>query len=110
MKNLAWKYIGPVREEGSLKEGLELLTSLDTRIEKVYPATVSDLFRKRDLENVSLLIKAILKGSLLRTESRGAFCRKDFRNQDDQNWLKNTCYQLKKTEIEITHRPVAPVP
>lgn len=110
LKNLAWKYIGPVREEGSLKEGLELLASLETRIEKVYPATVGDLFRKRDLENVSLLIKAILKGSLLRTESRGSFCRKDFRNQDDPNWLKNTCYRLKKTEIEITHRPVSPSP
>ncbi len=110
LKNLAWKYIGPVREEGSLKEGFELLASLETRIEKVYPATVGDLFRKRDLENVSLLIKAILKGSLLRTESRGSFCRKDFRNQDDENWLKNTCYRLKKTEIEITHRPVSPSP
>ena len=110
MKNLAWKYIGPVREEGSLKEGLELLAALEARIEKVYPATVNDLFRKRDLENVSLLIRAILKGSLHRTESRGAFCRKDFRDQDDQNWLKNTCYQLKKTEIEITHRPVSPAP
>ena len=110
LKNLAWKYIGPVREDGSLKEGLELLASLETRIEKVYPATVGDLFRKRDLENVSLLIKAILKGSLLRTESRGSFCRKDFRNQDDPNWLKNTCYRLKKTEIEITHRPVSPSP
>jgi succinate dehydrogenase/fumarate reductase flavoprotein subunit len=110
LKNMAWKYIGPVREEGSLKEGLELLAALDARIEKVYPATVNDLFRKKDLENGSLLIRAILKGSLLRTESRGAFCRKDFKDQDDQNWLKNTCYQLKKTEIEITHRPVTPAP
>ena len=25
LKDLAWKYIGPVREEGSLKEGLERL-------------------------------------------------------------------------------------
>ena len=105
LKNLAWKYIGPVREEGSLKEGLELLTALDAKIQKVYPATVNDLFRKKDLENVSLLIRAILKGSLHRTESRGAFYRKDYRNQDDENWLKNTCYRLKKTEIEITHRP-----
>jgi len=102
LKNLAWKYAGPVRSEGPLKEGLELVASLEARIEEVYPATVNDLFRKRDLENVSLLIKAILKGSLYRTESRGAFCRKDYQKQDDQNWLSSTCYRLKKTEIEIT--------
>jgi len=110
LKNLAWKYAGPVRSEGPLKEGLELLASLEARIEEVYPATVNDLFRKRDLENVSLLIKAILKGSLYRTESRGAFCRKDYQKQDDQNWLSSTCYRLKKTEIEITSRPVNPSP
>jgi succinate dehydrogenase/fumarate reductase flavoprotein subunit len=110
LKSLAWKTIGPVREQASLKEGLEHLTSLDQRIEKVYPDSAGDLFKKKDLENVSLLIKAILKGSLLRTESRGAFCRKDFRDQDDQNWLKNTCYRWVKKELEVTHRPVNPVP
>jgi succinate dehydrogenase/fumarate reductase flavoprotein subunit len=106
LKGLAWKYIGPVREEASLKEGLERLTSLEERIEEVYPATVSDLFQRKDLGNMSLLIKAILEGSLIRTESRGAFYRKDFRDQDDQNWLRNTCYRLVKKELEITHRPI----
>jgi len=86
------------------------LTSLEQRIEKIYPAAVGDLFQRKDLGNASLLIKAILKGSLLRTESRGAFYRKDFRDQDDQNWLKNTCYRLVKKDLDITHRPVNPSP
>jgi succinate dehydrogenase/fumarate reductase flavoprotein subunit len=101
--DLAWKYAGPVRGEESLKEGLGRLVSLEKRIERVYPATLKDLFKKRDLENVALLLKAILKGSLFRTESRGSFFRKDFPNQDDQNWLKNTCYRLEKGELQITH-------
>jgi succinate dehydrogenase/fumarate reductase flavoprotein subunit len=103
LKDLAWRYASPVREEESLKEGLGRLASIERRIERVYPATLKDLFKKRDLENVALLLKAILQGSLLRTESRGSFFRKDFPNQDDTNWLKNTCYHLKKGEIEITH-------
>jgi succinate dehydrogenase / fumarate reductase flavoprotein subunit len=70
----------------------------------IYPATLDDLFRKRDLENAVLLTKAILKGSLLRQESRGAHHRKDFSAQDDQNWLKHTCYRIEKGEIVITHR------
>ena len=106
LKNLAWKHAGPVREEGSLKEGLDRLASFEKRIEAVYPATIKDLFKKRDLENVAILLKAILKGSLLRMESRGSFSRKDFPGQDDQNWMKNTCYHLEKGELKITHQPV----
>jgi fumarate reductase (CoM/CoB) subunit A len=106
LKDLAWRYAGPVREEKSLREGLDRLASLEKRIERVYPATLKDLFRKRDLENVTLLLKAVLKGSLLRSESRGAFFRKDFPNQDDPNWRKNTCYRLENRELEITHGPL----
>jgi succinate dehydrogenase/fumarate reductase flavoprotein subunit len=105
LKDLVWKYAGPVREEGQLKEGLEHLASIEQRIDAVYPATLKDLFKKRDLDNIELLLRAILKGSSLRKESRGSFFRKDFPNQDDQNWLKNTCYHLEKEEIKITHRP-----
>jgi succinate dehydrogenase/fumarate reductase flavoprotein subunit len=106
LRSLAWKYLGPVREEASLKEGLDRLMPLNERIQKVYPATLNDFFRKKDLENVALLLKALLAGSLLRKESRGSFFRRDFPEQDDSNWLKNTCYRLNEGEVEITHRPV----
>ncbi len=106
LKDLAWRYASPVREEGALKEGLDRLVFIQKRIENVYPATLKGLFRKRDLENVALLLKAILKGSLLRKESRGSFFREDFPEQDDTNWLKNTCYRLEKGELQITHRLV----
>ena len=43
---------------------------------------------------MALLLKALLKGSLLRQESRGAFYRKDFPDQDDPNWQKSSCYRL----------------
>jgi succinate dehydrogenase/fumarate reductase flavoprotein subunit len=106
LKGLAWKHASPVREEKSLKEGLERLASIEKRIEKVYPATLKDLFKKRDLENVALLLKAILNGSLLRTESRGSFFREDYPDQDDVNCLKNTRYRLEKGELQITHRQI----
>jgi succinate dehydrogenase/fumarate reductase flavoprotein subunit len=110
LKSLAWKYAGPVREEKFLKEGLDHLVSLEKRIEQVYPATPSELFRKKELENVSLLIRAILEGSLLRTESRGSFYRTDFPQPDDSHWLKPTCYRLEKGELKITYPPTKPPP
>jgi len=106
LKDLAWRYASPDREEEFLREGLERLASVEKRIGEVYAATVRDLFSKRDLENVALLLKAILRGSILRKESRGSFFRKDFPDQDNKNWLKNTCYRLEKGELQITHRAV----
>ena len=104
LRDLAWKYGGPVREKDALKEGLGRLPSLEERIERVYPATLEDLFRKRDLENMTLLIRAILEGSSLRMESRGSFFRKDFQNQDDKHWAKNTCYRLEKGDLQVGYR------
>jgi succinate dehydrogenase/fumarate reductase flavoprotein subunit len=100
--DLTWRYAGPLRDEGSLNEGLCRLADLEKKIEDVYPATPKDLFEKQDLENGALLLKAILKGSLHRQESRGSFYRKDFPNLDDRKWLKSSCYRLKDGEIEIT--------
>ena len=105
LKDLAWKYAGPVREESSLKEGLDRLTMMEKRIERVYPATLNDLFRKRELENMALILEAILTGSLLRKESRGSFYRKDFPEQNDSDWVKNSCCRMEKGELQITHRP-----
>jgi len=104
LKDIAWRYAGPIRGEESLREGLDRLASTEKRIERVYPATLKDLFKKRDLENAALLLRAILKGSLLRRESRGSFYRKDFQDQDDLTWLRNTCYHLERGELEITHQ------
>jgi succinate dehydrogenase/fumarate reductase flavoprotein subunit len=109
LKALAWKYAGPIREEGALKEGLEGLASIQERIDKVYADTLKDLFRKRELESAALVLKAILQGSLARQESRGSFIRKDFPGQNDREWLRHTCCRLEKGELQMTHRPVYPV-
>lgn len=106
LKRLAWKYGGPVREESALKEGLEHLAQIERRVEKIYPSNLRDLFKKRELENGILTLKAILRGSLLRKESRGSFFRQDFQEQNDQEWLMNTCYRLEDGELRITHRPL----
>ncbi len=106
LKRLAWKYGGPIREESALKEGLEHLAGIERRVEKIYPSNLRNLFKKRELENGILTLKAILKGSLLRKESRGSFFRQDFQEQNDQEWLMNTCYLLEDGELRITHRPI----
>lgn len=106
LKHMAWKYAGPIREEGLLKEGLDRLMSIESKVEKISPATIQDLLRKRELQNGTLFLKAVLNGSLARKESRGSFFRRDFPGQNDKEWLKNTCYRLVKGEIQLTHLPL----
>lgn len=106
LKHLAWKYAGPIREEDLLKEGLNHLISLESRIEEIHPATFKDLLRKRELQNGALFLRAVLIGSLARKESRGAFFRRDFPDQNNSEWLINTCYRLVKGEMELTYIPL----
>jgi succinate dehydrogenase/fumarate reductase flavoprotein subunit len=106
LEDLVWKHGSPVRDEVSLKDGLSRLDILKAKIEEAYPATLKDLFRKKELENMALLAEALLEGSLLRLESRGSFYRRDFPNQDDLNWAKRSCYRLVNRELEVTHQPL----
>lgn len=54
------------------------------------------------------LSKVIVKGALLRNESRGAHFKSDFPKRDDEHWLKTTIasYKSGKEGVEITYKPV----
>ena len=106
LKSLAWRTVGPIRDERTMTEGLSELALLEERIATLRPTTIPELLRKRELENVALLLRALLMGSLARTESRGSFYRKDFPHQDDAHWLKTTSYRLKEGKLLLTHHPV----
>lgn len=57
----------------------------------------------RAMLDVSLVI---VKGALLRNESRGAHFKQEFPHRDDLNWLKTTLASYNLDEPEITYRPV----
>jgi len=52
--------------------------------------------------------KAIMRTSLEREESRGAFYREDFPERDDRNWLKNIILTLdgETGDFIVSHRPI----
>lgn len=106
LRNLAWKAAGPIRDEETMKGALVELARLEEKIGGLGPNTIPALLKKRELESGALLLQAILKGSLARTESRGAFCRREFPLQDDAHWLKTSCYRWNEAELQVTHRPL----
>ena len=62
----------------------------------------------RALRDMIVLAEAILKGALLRNESRGAHYKPEFPERDDANFLKATIatYDSEKNEPVISYGPV----
>ena len=93
LQTIAWKYAGVVRTADGLHKGLESLESLSSRIRRL-PAHPPDRGRIRsDLLSMETMIRAILVASLARQESRGCFIRSDFPEENNRQWLKNSCVQ-----------------
>jgi fumarate reductase (CoM/CoB) subunit A len=77
VREIAWQYAGPIREGEGLRKGLALLGETRNRLEKVGVSTVRGLIAKKEVENASLVLEAILVSSIARTSNLGAFQRLD---------------------------------
>ena len=91
IREIAWKCAGVVRSEEGMKEGLTKVTALEKELKGIIPQTISSRKLKYDLTSAAFVLKAILTASLSREESRGAFIREDFPQQDDLKWQRNSC-------------------
>lgn len=108
MRETAGKFAGILRTESGLLQGLAEIQELGTQIEGVLPQSVEERRLKEDLLSGALVIKAVLTAGLARQESRGSFIRRDFPQEDDQNWLKNSClrYEPEKAGFSLSHQSV----
>jgi succinate dehydrogenase/fumarate reductase flavoprotein subunit len=59
------------------------------------------------LISAAFVLKAVLTASIARKESRGSFIRKDFPQQDDLNWRKNSSltYEWEREIFSLNHYP-----
>jgi len=106
VQDLTWTHAGPIRNAESLREGLSGIS----RVERKLP-TLEAAERSMELNEVkgSLLIsKAIMKASLERKESRGAFYREDFPRRDDENWLRHILLKVDREtgDLVVSHQAV----
>jgi succinate dehydrogenase/fumarate reductase flavoprotein subunit len=106
VQDLAWAHAGPVRNAESLREGLSRIFGIEEKSAELEATGRSvGLY---ELKSSLLTAKAILRASLERKESRGAFYREDFPERDDEHWLKNILLKLdrKTGDFTVSHRPV----
>ena len=102
-----------VRHNERLEESLGQLEEWKARYKKVKLSdtlmwTNQNLSFTRSLRDMIILSEAILKGALLRNESRGAHYKPAFPDRDDENFLKATIatYDAATDAAKITYEPV----
>ncbi|MCM8771935.1 MAG: L-aspartate oxidase [Candidatus Omnitrophica bacterium] len=95
IRSLMWRNVGIERDEESLKSALEKLTEWQKY------AFNKEFNNRNGFETLNMLTVAFLmtKSALMRKESRGAHFRKDFPQEDNENWKKHIV--VNKNEIKI---------
>lgn len=81
--------IGIVRDEDSLNSCIRELSGLMQVLDQLSADHTDRLAKIYTLENALVLAQLQAAASLMRTESRGVFYRRDFPEQDDAGWRKN---------------------
>jgi len=106
VQDLTWAHAGPIRNGQSLREGLSRVSELEGRLAELEAAGRS--IELNEVQGSVLISKAIMRASLEREESRGAFYREDFPQSDDDHWLKNILLTLdgETGDLIVSHRPI----
>jgi succinate dehydrogenase/fumarate reductase flavoprotein subunit len=104
---LTWKHAGPTRNERSLAEGLNKISKLEKKLEKL--KAVERSIALNEVAGGLLVSKVIILASLARKESRGAFHRDDFTQRDDANGLSNIFLKFDRemSDLIVFNRPKA---
>ena len=62
-----------------------------------------------ELKNLIVVAQATIESACARQESRGAHCRSDYEERDDENWLKHTLYYANKNKIDYRDVKLKPL-
>jgi L-aspartate oxidase len=91
LQNAMWAYAGLLRDESSLRRGLDAQSQCEAVLAQFAQQGKSSR-RLAEAQAMSRVAHAILHSALARTESRGAHYRNDFPHRDDANFCKHSVF------------------
>ena len=109
LRSTMQQHCGVFRFPELLKEGVKKIHNIVERSERLQISDSSNVFNTAridalELKNLIEVAKATIESAYAREESRGAHCRSDFEDRNDEQWLKHTLYYSQTNSIG--YRPV----
>ncbi len=97
LQNTMQLYFGVFREGESMQKGLAKIKEIGQRIGHLHLKDKSSVFNTSrvealELENLYQVAYATAVSAENRKESRGAHARSDYKERDDENWLKHSLF------------------
>lgn len=86
LKRIMFAAGGLVRDARSMRQGLKQIGALRSRLAKLGRVNPADLRQHNEVGSMLATGEAVIRGALLRTESRGAHFRADYADTDDKTW------------------------
>jgi len=111
MQTVMMEKVGIYRNETEMKSAVKEIQSLRERYQKVRVQDTSKSFNTDLLEIIELgnlldLSLITATAALDRQESRGAHSREDFKERDDENWLKHSLAYLEGDAVRLDYKAV----
>ena len=108
LRDLMWDHAGILRDDASLREGLDRLEAVREKSSDVRIGEITDRSFEFavDLDFMLTTAETVLRGALERTESRGAHYRTDHPDTDP-DWRRNVCFE--RADIGETRPYTVPV-
>ncbi|MEM9927214.1 MAG: succinate dehydrogenase/fumarate reductase flavoprotein subunit [Cyanobacteria bacterium P01_D01_bin.50] len=105
-------YCGVFRSEELMKQGLEKVQEIQNKYSQIYlddkgSCWNTELIEALELRNLMIVGEMIMTSAFNRQESRGAHCREDYTERDDDKYLKHTLAYYSAAGIDIQYRPVS---
>lgn len=112
LRRLVWNHGGIVRTAEGLEEGLGKLEALNEKAASLSVAGDSSeggLEQALNLRFMLTAAEAVLRGALLREESRGAHHREDFEHESPA-WQRTILYTKGAASMELWSEPISEIP
>jgi len=112
IRHLAHRYLNAVREQRYLELVLQEMKELAEQAKVVHVRHRGlkkynmEWVEALQMENLLTIMEMVTRGSLMRTESRGAMFRRDFPDTDGVNWLKNIVIRRDGDTMHMRTEPV----
>ncbi len=105
MRRCMQAHCGVFRFPDLMQQGSQQILQIAERTQHLQIKDKSQVFNTArvealELQNLIEVAKATMLAAEARQESRGAHCREDFPNRDDQHWLKHSLYYREGNRLD----------